>query len=109
MSRPSAYFIDRLFMAPAASRASGPFVPQPPPHVAGIRFALSRPSPTLVRVLDARGREVRVLVAAELDPGEHRCAWDGYDSSGSSVPAGEYTLQLEVNGDLLTARRVLVG
>ena len=109
MSRSSAVPLERVFLTTATSRSARVHAPSPATHVAGIRFALPRTSPTTVRVVDVRGREVRVLLATELDPGEHRCSWDGLDAEGFRAQAGEYTLQLEVGGDVLTSRRVVIA
>jgi hypothetical protein len=84
-------------------------VPAPPATVAVLRFALPRAGQAAVIVHDARGNLVRTLLAGELAAGEHACGWDGCDERHVPAPAGEYTLRLEVDDQLVTSRRVSIG
>jgi flagellar hook assembly protein FlgD len=46
-------------------------------------------------VLDARGRQVAVLVDGFRAAGEHTVHWDGRDSSGNVEGSGLYLLEIE--------------
>ncbi|HTR97685.1 MAG TPA: FlgD immunoglobulin-like domain containing protein [Candidatus Acidoferrales bacterium] len=74
-----------------------------------LRFALPRPVPATVAVFDANGRCVRTLLSGALDPGEHACSWDGRDEHDLAVPPGIYTLKLEADARVVTARRVAIA
>ncbi len=96
----------------------------PPPPPAGPRLWPARPNPFNPRttvaftlaaggavrlaVHDVSGRLVRLLVGAELPPGEHRAAWDGRDDDGRAVAAGVYLARLTAEGVAESAKLVLV-
>jgi flagellar hook assembly protein FlgD len=48
-----------------------------------------------LRVLDARGRLVRVLASGPLDAGTHALTLDGGDQTGSPLASGVYRVLLE--------------
>jgi hypothetical protein len=74
-----------------------------------IRYFATRAERTVLRVLDAGGREVVTLVDSRSLPGERRVAWDGRDRSGEAVPAGIYLLRVEdARGNGGGSGRVLV-
>jgi hypothetical protein len=108
MARPLAHAIERpqSILAAARSREGG----RAPAHanIAGLRFALPRPTLADLHVLDASGRRVRTLACGELAAGEHDCGWDGRDDAGNACGAGTYVLRLETNGSLLTSRIVAI-
>ncbi|MCD4690733.1 T9SS type A sorting domain-containing protein, partial [bacterium] len=62
-----------------------------------------------VRVYDAAGRLVRVLVAGEeRDAGRHEVSWDGRDDAGRGVAAGVYFSRINTGGAEASAKMVLL-
>jgi flagellar hook assembly protein FlgD len=57
---------------------------------------LPDPGVAEVRVFDVRGREVRTLLRAELEPGAHQVYWDGRDDGGRDVASGVYLAQVRL-------------
>lgn len=104
MSRPSSHQPVASTVPSRARIATAP--PRSSSSVASLRFALPRPSSVMAFVLDAQGSVVHSLCAAELEPGEHICSWDGNGPHDRRLPAGTYTLKLEADGRLLCARIV---
>jgi hypothetical protein len=51
----------------------------------------------------------RYTLCGEIAAGEHACGWDGHDDRDVPVPAGVYLVRLEVNGRVVTSRRVVVA
>lgn len=45
-------------------------------------------------IQDANGKTVATLDGSALSSGEHFMTWDGKDSTGATLPAGEYQLKL---------------
>jgi hypothetical protein len=77
--------------------------PMPNPMTSGadqvrLGYSLGRTERCRGAIFDAQGREVRVLVSAEVGAGDHELAWDGRDSFGRSVPAGAYWVRLSAGG-----------
>jgi len=72
-----------------------PTAPNPIVTEAWVRFRLPVAGPVRLRVLDARGREVRQLLSGALGAGVHRVRWVGVDGRGQRVSRGVYRLLLE--------------
>lgn len=64
--------------------------PNPFPDGTQVRFLLTEPGTTSVRVLNAQGREIRVLMQEDLPVGKHLATFDG-----SGLPAGQYYILVE--------------
>ena len=67
--------------------------------VANISYTLNSVSHGHVTadILDSAGVMVRTVDGGYQDSGSNRIAWDGKDSAGKAVPAGNYTVKLTVN------------
>ena len=64
-----------------------------------IRFELLDPSAVTLRIVDLRGRRVRLLADARpTTAGRHGMFWDGRDDVGRAAPAGVYLAVLEAGG-----------
>ena len=73
----------------------------PNPFRAGtsIAYELSQSSPVRLLVMDAQGRLLRVLEAAQSkEPGRYSQRWDGRDQAGTRVAPGVYFYSLSANG-----------
>jgi hypothetical protein len=64
--------------------------------------------PVTLVIFDLRGRRVRSLVDADLDPGRHRIHWDGRDDRGESVASGLFLYTLRA-GDETFTRKMMVS
>jgi hypothetical protein len=60
-----------------------------------IGFTLGQRIATKLRIFDATGRLVRVLVDESLDAGPHAASWDGQNDGGTEVGSGIYYYRLE--------------
>lgn len=94
---------------------SGPMVParlsvfpnpaNPGTHVA---YELPRGGPVKVRIVDVRGRLVRVLAEGYRPAGSHRAFWDGRDAGGRAMASGVYLAVAEWAGGQAVGRLALV-
>jgi plastocyanin len=68
--------------------------PTPDPSAGPVRFALSVPSPTRVRVevFDIAGRRMAVIADGVLTAGEHPMSWDARSAAGPAPP-GRYRVR----------------
>lgn len=94
------------------SLATGPRIlellpnhPNPFRPATTIRYALGREVDATIRILDARGREVRVFRRGTQSAGEHRVRWDGRDESGNETAAGVYFVRL-VGGGIVDTQKM---
>ncbi len=75
-------------MSAGAARI-GPIYPNPSSAATTLRFAIPRRSHVLLKVFDAAGREVCILVDEELGPGEHSVLLEA-----RGAPSGKYYCRL---------------
>lgn len=71
-----------------------------------IGFVLGEQVHTKLRVFDASGRMVRVLVDEPLVSGPHTASWDGRNEGGGDTGAGIYYYRLEA-GEFSKARSLV--
>jgi len=66
--------------------------PNPFNIATAIRYSLSesKPTQTVVRILNILGQEVKTMVDEEQSAGEYQVVWDGLDNSGKPVASGVY-------------------
>jgi hypothetical protein len=66
---------------------------------AEIRLRLHRADTVTVRILDAAGETVRILVdGRRLPRGRTELGWDGRDHAGTPAPDGRYRVEVELAG-----------
>jgi hypothetical protein len=83
--------------------------PNPFNPVTLIQYELPTAGRVELGVYDLSGRLVRVLVDDEhLEAGRRTAPWNGRDDDGRSVASGVYFYRLEVGGEVLTRRMVLL-
>ncbi len=83
--------------------------PNPFNPVTLIQYELPTAGRVDLAVYDLSGRLVRTLVAAELlDAGRQTAPWNGRDDDDRAVASGVYFYRLEVGGEVLTKRMVLL-
>jgi hypothetical protein len=73
-----------------------------------ISFAMPRAGRATVEVLDARGRGVRTLLAADLSDGQHEAVWDGTTDGGERAASGLYMVRLTTPDGISTRKGVLI-
>ena len=88
----------RLELAPARPNPFGPSTL--------LHFALPRPGPVRVEVLDPQGRRLRRLFAGSLGAGPHDVTWDGRDEQGDAVATGVYWVRIETGSEAATRKVV---
>ncbi len=97
---------DDLAEAPPLSLTAHPNPFNPKTH---LDFTLPTAGAVTLRIHDARGRQVRELVASEqFTAGQHSRVWDGRDDLAQELPSGVYLLHLEAAGLSLHHKLVLL-
>jgi hypothetical protein len=71
-----------------------------------IQFDVEARTRASLRVFDAAGRRVRLLLDETIAPGSHRVAWDGRNDGGQEVAAGVYFYRLDA-GEFSATRRLV--
>jgi len=92
---------------PAASYLAQNF-PNPFNPTTKISFGLSAPGPVSLRIYDATGRLVRVLVEGVRPAGHYAETWDGRDSRGAAVASGVYFCRLDAGAFTETRKMALL-
>lgn len=82
--------------------------PNPFTNRTAVTFAVSRSGMVHVNVYDAVGRHVSTLLNAHQDAGKHTVEWNGYDKNGNAAAPGIYFMRMESQGEVQTARSVLL-
>jgi len=74
------------------------------------QFGIFVPSPgdVSLRVFDATGRLVNTLIQGQKSSGNYIIDWDGVDNRGRKVAAGSYYIVLEIDGELIIQKSVLI-
>jgi hypothetical protein len=92
---------------PAASYLSQNY-PNPFNPVTRIAFGLKERSPMSLRIYDAAGRLVRVLVEEPRDAGRYVEEWNGRDNEGRIAQSGVYFYKLDAGAFEETKKMVLL-
>jgi hypothetical protein len=69
-------------------------VVNPSRECAALGVRVARAGSYVLRIVDTRGRLVRIVYEGDLGGGEQRLVWDGRDNNGLAVPAGIYFAHL---------------
>jgi hypothetical protein len=83
-------------------------VPNPFNPQTVITYTVARRGPVRLQLYDARGRQVRTLLAGEQDAGRHRIVWDGRSDHGGPLPSGVYCCKLVAGEVTRLAKLTLV-
>jgi len=73
-----------------------------------ISFGLEKDCVVSLRIYDAAGRLVRVLLRGNMPAGDHSAIWDGKDSAGLFASSGIYIYQLRAGNETISKKMVLV-
>jgi len=78
--------------------------------VNGTRIAFQLPTSGRVHldIYDVQGKRVRSLLDASLNAGARSAYWDGRNDAGQTVASGVYLYRLEMGGNVLSKRLVIV-
>ena len=85
----------------------GAAYPNPSDGSVTISYTLARQVPTLLRVYNVAGRELRTLVNEEQVAGRQKVLWDGRDNGGRKVSSGVYFYRLQA-GTWHSERKLIV-
>ena len=91
--------------APAATLSAwpNPFNPS-----TALRLSLAAPGRARLSIHDAQGRELRLLLDAELPAGAREFIWDGRDNWGRSLPSAVYFARLSTPAGALADKLILI-
>ena len=81
--------------------------PNPVTGTTEIRYEIPRSSPVSIKVYDAAGRLVRILVDERKGAGRHAVSWDGRNFAGKRVAGGVYFCRMTA-GAFTATRKMLV-
>lgn len=110
---------ERIYLCLVGAR---PFLetPYPVPFTPGAGRALTLPvgapdpecaqagAAATAQLFDATGRLVRDLRPGTVGPGIGEILWDGRDDDGEIVPSGVYFWRVEISGDVLATKVILI-
>lgn len=60
----------------------------------------------ILRIYDATGRLVRILVDQRQEPGPHQVVWAGDNKDGRVIPSGVYFYQIEIGDDFKASKKM---
>lgn len=83
-------------------------IPNPFNPATRIIFTLEAPTAVSLRIYDAAGRLVRVLVEGDRAAGRHDELWDGRNSSGAVASSGVYFCRLSAGSFSQTRKMILL-
>ena len=96
----------------ASSAAAGNVLlapsPNPSPRGAALSFRLGQPEFVRLAIVDATGRQVRVLQNAMMAPGTHTTLWDGNADDGRRTSPGLYFVTMRTSAGLAAQRLAVI-
>ncbi len=96
-------------LAGAGGLRLAPARPTPFAGSTSLSYALPRAARVRLAVVDAAGRQVRMLADGDETPGAHTLSWDGRDDAGRDAPVGLYFAVLDGAGERAVTRLVRLG
>jgi len=82
--------------------------PNPFARSTTMEYGLPRPSQVSIRVFDITGREIKILVNENLEPGFYNAYWDGRNARSEKAPSGVYFLKMDADTYSMTRKIVLL-
>jgi len=82
--------------------------PNPGTGSRSVTYSLVRAGRARLRIVDAGGREVALLLDGTREAGEHRATWNGRDADGRPVAAGIYFVRLDGPDGPPVSRKITV-
>jgi hypothetical protein len=93
---------------PAPAARLGQNAPNPFNPTTEIRYVVTSPGQTDLRIYDGQGRLARSLVGGYEEVGEHVVLWDGRNDAGERLPSGVYFYELRTPKGSESRKAVLV-
>ncbi len=93
---------------PAPERTEAHVYPNPFNPATTIRFSLSKPGITVVRIFDVGGRLVKTLANRSLPSGTHAVSWDGTRTNGDQAATGVYFCEVRTNDESAVVKLTLL-
>ncbi|MCX8056483.1 MAG: T9SS type A sorting domain-containing protein [Ignavibacteria bacterium] len=72
-----------------------------------ISFKISQKSKVFLEIFDIFGKQVKLLLNDELEPGEHLVIWNGFDNDGKKVSSGVYFYRISLGKTTITKKMIL--
>lgn len=82
--------------------------PNPFNSTSTINIQLNKTSDVQLKIYNALGEEINLLLDKELSPGEYNIPWDAKDKSGNSLPSGIYLIALKTKNSIKTIKTILI-
>lgn len=82
--------------------------PNPFNAMTTITFSIPGSGNTSVRIYDLKGRSVKTLLSGMLDEGRYHIIWDGTNHQNEPIVSGVYFYTLEILGEKITKRTILL-
>jgi hypothetical protein len=73
-----------------------------------VAFATDQSQRVRVTVYDIRGRLVIEIANQQYEAGEHLVEWQGRDSTGQTVPSGQYFFRVEAGGEVQIEKALML-
>jgi len=73
-----------------------------------IQYVLPKAQVVEIAIFDVNGTQVRPLLNAQQEAGEHTLLWDGLDESQIRLPSGVYMYRLTGESETLTKKLTLL-
>lgn len=82
--------------------------PNPAPRGSALAWRISQPEFVRLAIVDATGRQVRVLQNAMMAPGQHSMVWDGNGDNGQQVAPGLYFVTMRTSAGIASQRLAVI-
>ena len=93
---------------PSDRRLLASNTPNPFQRTTTIRYVVPRSTDVTLRIYNIQGQCIRTLVSATQSPGLRTVLWDGEDGRGQAVDAGVYLYRVQIAGQAVTGRALLL-
>jgi len=81
--------------------------PNPFNPTTNIKFQISEPGFTELKIFDLLGKEVRTIVNENMPPGSYNVNWDGKDNTNRQLSSGVYLYRLK-SGNLVQTKKLIL-
>jgi len=82
--------------------------PNPAPRGTSLSYRIAQPEFVRLAIVDATGRQVRVLENSMMAPGTHTTVWDGNAENGTRTAPGLYFVTMRTSKGLASQRLAVV-
>jgi hypothetical protein len=73
-----------------------------------ISFSLEKGGKVELKIFDAIGNLIKILINDFYEVGDYKIDWDGTNTAGNKVSSGNYHYQLIVNNEFLTKQMIII-